>query len=131
MMADSNLNGDANVADKPSWERAHQMLVGLARTRAGLDLEEAKWLLAASRERVDRRLGYASFVEYIERLFGYAPRLTQERLRVGEALEQARAGRDPGKIGDQLVECSRAHAPRGAQPKGVGSTPPAGAPFAT
>ena len=52
MMADSNLNlnVDANVVDKPSWERAHQMLVGLARTRAGLDLEEGKWLLAASRE---------------------------------------------------------------------------------
>ena len=88
MMADSNLNGDASVVDRPSWERAHQMLVGLARTRAGLDLEEGKWLLAASRERVDRRLGYASFVEYVERLFGYAPRLTQEKLRVAEALEQ-------------------------------------------
>jgi hypothetical protein len=32
MMADSNLDGDANTIDKPSWERAHQMLVGLART---------------------------------------------------------------------------------------------------
>ena len=90
MMADSSLNGDADakIVDNPSWERAHQMLVGLARTRAGLDLEEGKWLLAASRERVDRRLGYASFVEYVERLFGYAPRLTQEKLRVAEALEQ-------------------------------------------
>ena len=57
MMADSNLNGDANLVDDPSWERAHQMLVGLARRRAGLDLDEGKWLLAASRGRVDRRRG--------------------------------------------------------------------------
>jgi hypothetical protein len=34
MTADSNLKGDANVVDNPSWERPHQMLVGLARRRA-------------------------------------------------------------------------------------------------
>jgi len=88
MMANLKMNGDASNQINPSWERARQMLVGFARTRAGLDLEEGKWLLAAARERVDRRLGYASFAEYVERLFGYAPRLTQEKLRVAEALEQ-------------------------------------------
>jgi hypothetical protein len=32
-------------------------------------------------------LGYSSFSEYIERLFGYQARSLQERLRVAEALE--------------------------------------------
>jgi hypothetical protein len=32
--------------------------------------------------------GYGSFHEYIERLFGYGARSTQEKLRVAEALEQ-------------------------------------------
>jgi hypothetical protein len=32
-------------------------------------------------------LGYASFAQYIERLFRYKPRTTQEKLRVAEALE--------------------------------------------
>jgi hypothetical protein len=32
-------------------------------------------------------LGYGSFGEYVERLFGYKPRSTQEKLRVAEALE--------------------------------------------
>ena len=87
MMAASASNGDSNHAAPSGWEHAHEVLVGLARSRAGLDLEEGRWLLMASRERVDRRLGYASFVEYVERLFGYAPRLTQDKLRVAEALE--------------------------------------------
>jgi hypothetical protein len=33
------------------------------------------------------RLGYGSFREYAERLFGYSARLVQEKLRVAEALE--------------------------------------------
>lgn len=44
-------------------------------------------ILPARAARVHERLGYGSFVEYIERLFGYAPRLTLEKLRVSEALE--------------------------------------------
>jgi RuvA, C-terminal domain len=37
---------------------------------------------------VHRQLGYGSFTEYIERLFGYAPRVTHDKLRVAEALER-------------------------------------------
>ena len=47
-------------------------------------LDEA--LLQAHRAGAHLRLGYASFYEYTERLFGYGPRLTQEKLRVAEAL---------------------------------------------
>jgi len=90
MPAESQLettNFETTNGETPTWEQAHATLVGLAKRRAGLDFDEGKWLLLATRARVDRRLGYGSFVEYIERLFGYAPRLTQEKLRVAEELE--------------------------------------------
>jgi hypothetical protein len=69
------------------WRRAHTELERLARSRARLDSEEGYWLVRASRARVHAELGYGSFSEYIERLFGYEPRWTKEKLRVGEALE--------------------------------------------
>jgi hypothetical protein len=69
------------------WHRVHDELSRLARTRAHLDWEEGTWLVRALRCGVHLRLGYASFAEYIERLFGYSPRWTEERIRVAEALE--------------------------------------------
>jgi hypothetical protein len=51
------------------------------------DAEEGRWLLAAERAAVHVHLGYGSFGDDIERLFGYQPRSLQERLRVAEALE--------------------------------------------
>ncbi len=69
------------------WQTVHEALTRLARTRAGLDFEEGEKLRAAERARVHERLGYGSFVEYIERLFGYSPRLTLEKLRVAQALQ--------------------------------------------
>src|SRR5262249_22001371 len=74
--------------DVVSWRRAHEELVRLAKTRARLDLEEGRWLLRALRSGAHVELGYGSFLEYTERLFGYGPRLTQEKIRVGEALEE-------------------------------------------
>jgi hypothetical protein len=44
-------------------------------------------MLFGLRAGVHLHLGYATFAEYIERLFGYKPRWTEERLRVAEALE--------------------------------------------
>jgi len=70
-----------------SWQVAHEALSRLARARAAADAEEGRWLLAAERAAVHVHLGYGSFNEYIERLFGYQPRSLQERLRVAEALE--------------------------------------------
>jgi hypothetical protein len=69
------------------WQRAHDELTRLSRTRAGLEFEEGVWLLAAERARTHAHLGYGSVLEYAERLFGHAPRLTQEKLRVAAALE--------------------------------------------
>ena len=69
------------------WVRAHQALSRLARERAAADAEEGRWLLAARRSAAHVHLGFGSFGEYIERLFGYTRRTVQEKLRVAEALE--------------------------------------------
>src|SRR5688572_2046316 len=85
-MANSNTD---SVARKPSpWVRAHEALSRLAKQRAQADAEEGRWLLEALRSAAHVHLGFATFGEYIERLFGYGRRFIQERLRVAEALEQ-------------------------------------------
>ncbi len=73
--------------DGALWQQAHQELVRLAKERAGLDFEEGRGLLRAHRLGAHIELGFAAFYEYAEHLFGYSPRLTQEKLRVAEALE--------------------------------------------
>src|SRR5688572_22516213 len=70
-----------------SWQTAHERLVTLAARRAGLDAEEGAALLLALRSEVHLKLGFGSFQEYVERLFGYGPRFVAERLRVAQALE--------------------------------------------
>jgi hypothetical protein len=69
-----------------SWLQVHEHLVMLARKRAGLDWEEGEYLLRAFDSSLHVRLGYGSFVEYVERLFGHSPRLTMEKIRVAKAL---------------------------------------------
>ncbi|HSU38988.1 MAG TPA: HNH endonuclease signature motif containing protein, partial [Polyangiaceae bacterium] len=86
-MASAAVIGFEDVHADVSWRRAHKELVRLSSKRAGLDFEEGRWLLRAFRSGAHRELGYGSFHEYTERLFGYAPRLTHEKLRVAEALE--------------------------------------------
>jgi hypothetical protein len=77
------------LADTEStWVRAHEALTRLARERAAADAEEGRWLLAARRSAAHVHLGFGSFSEYIERLFDYTFRTTQEKLRVAEALEE-------------------------------------------
>lgn len=68
--------------------RAHEALSRLARERAAADAdaEEGRRLLAARRSAAHVHLGFGSFGEYIERLFGYTRRTVQEKLRVAEAL---------------------------------------------
>ncbi len=74
--------------ERCEWMRAHAALSRLARERAAADAEEGRWLLCALRSAAHVHLGHASFSQYIERIFGYSPRSTQEKLRVAEALEQ-------------------------------------------
>jgi HNH endonuclease/Holliday junction resolvase RuvA-like protein len=70
------------------WARAHAALTRLARERAAADAEEGRWLLLAWRSAAHVHLGHGSFGEYVERLLGYSPRATREKLRVAEALER-------------------------------------------
>jgi RuvA, C-terminal domain/HNH endonuclease len=74
-------------ASERDWVRAHTALTRLARERAAADAEEGRWLLVAFRSRAHVHLGFGSFSEYVERLLGYSPRTTREKLRVAEALE--------------------------------------------
>src|SRR5262245_63729745 len=75
-------------ASTSQWVLAHEALTRLARERAAADAEEGRCLLAALRSAAHVHLGHGSFGEYIERVLGYKPRSTQEKLRVAEALEQ-------------------------------------------
>jgi hypothetical protein len=68
------------------WQRVHEELTRLARSRATLDAEEASWLVEAVRVRVHEPLACGTLLEYLERVLGYGPRLAKERLRVAEAL---------------------------------------------
>lgn len=70
------------------WRLAHERLVRFANRRARLEWREGRLLREAFVLRAHERLGFASFVEYVERLFGYGPRVTKEKLRVAEALEK-------------------------------------------
>src|SRR4051794_41893276 len=85
-MASAAVIGFEDVHAAVSWRRAHEELVRLSVKRAGLDFEEGRWLLRAFRSGAHRELGYGSFYEYTERLFGYRPRPTPEQVRLGEAL---------------------------------------------
>jgi hypothetical protein len=81
------IQGTTQSEEIADWKTVHTELVRLAALRASLDWDEGRSLLAALRFGTHLKLGYANFVEYVERLFGYRPRLTQEKLRVAEALE--------------------------------------------
>src|SRR5687767_13969296 len=83
--------GGGGVCD---WREVDRQLRRIAKRRAGLDAEEARWLLAAQRAEVHARFGCASFAEYVERLFGYGPRVCADRLRVAECLEELPATAD-------------------------------------
>ena len=71
--------------DAGDWVQAHEALSRLSRQRAALDAEEGRWLLCAWRSAAHVHLGYGSFAQYVESLFGYKPRTIQEKLRVADS----------------------------------------------
>jgi hypothetical protein len=102
-MAGPNIGASEGTRKKDEtseWVRAHEALSRLARERAAADAEEGRWLLAALRSAAHVHLGYGSFGEYVERLFGYKPRSTQEKLRVAEPLEHLPAIAQALETGD-------------------------------
>ena len=107
------------VGKDGEWQAAHQALVEVRRDRAGLDFREGQCLLAARRAGAHGEMGYASFVEYIERVLGYAPRVTFDKLRVAEALESlpelSRELRDGGLSFSHVRELTRVATPETEQ----------------
>jgi len=59
----------------------------LAKRKAAYDAEEARWLRLGQRASLHLKLGYGSYFEYVERVFGYTPKVAAERLRVAGALD--------------------------------------------
>jgi hypothetical protein len=86
-MGTHHVTSALSANDGPDWVEAHAALSRLARERAALDVEEGRWLLCALRSSAHVHLGHGSFAQYVERLFGYKPRTTREKLRVAEALD--------------------------------------------
>jgi hypothetical protein len=76
-----------------TWRDVDRRMRRLAARRGADAVEEAALLLAAERAGVHVYLGMASFVEYVERVLGYRPRTTLDRLRVARALEDLPATR--------------------------------------
>jgi hypothetical protein len=73
---------------KVDWKEVDKALRRLAVQQAAHDFEVGQWLLAARRTAVHVHFGFAALHEYVERVLGYEPRMTGERLRVAEALER-------------------------------------------
>jgi RuvA, C-terminal domain len=69
-----------------TWRLLHERLRGIAKRRAALDAEEARYLREADDTRLWRRFGYVHMNEYLERELGYGPQVGTERLRVAHAL---------------------------------------------
>jgi len=70
------------------WREVDRRLRGIARRRAALDAEEARWLREAERLQIWKPLGMVSMVDYLERVLGHAPRTAQHRLRVARGLAE-------------------------------------------
>jgi hypothetical protein len=79
-------SGTSQTGLGASWREADHALRQIAARRAALDADEARWLLIARAAQVHVAYGFGSFVEYCERVLGYRPHTTRERLRVAEAL---------------------------------------------
>jgi len=71
-----------------TWEEVDGVLRSIAKRRAALDVEEARWLRRAEEIELWRELGMVSMIDYMERALGYGPHNAKERLRVAHALEE-------------------------------------------
>jgi hypothetical protein len=83
LMLDAVIDEQARCND---WREVDAALRSIARRRAALDVEEARWLRDAERLQIWRPLGMVSALDYLERVLGYTPHAANERLRVARAL---------------------------------------------
>jgi len=73
--------------DWQDWRVIDRELRKVAGQRGQLDANEAFLLCCASRQEIWRKVGRASFLEYLEDVLGYTPKCARERLRVACALD--------------------------------------------
>lgn len=79
----SELGGENK---RESYREIDKQLRSIARKKTGLEVEEARWLREADQQRVWRKLGFSTALEYLEDVFGYSPRTAKDRLRVAKEL---------------------------------------------
>jgi len=80
-------DGWTRETKRADWREIDRNLRRIARRRAALDAEEARWLREAVRGEIWHELGAATLEEYLERRLGYTPRAAADRVRVALALE--------------------------------------------
>src|SRR5438874_4788352 len=85
-MLQGGVSGIEDVHCERDWREVDRELRGIAKRRAALDAQEARWLREAQRLRIWREVGCGSLAEYMERRLGYAPHTAMERLRVALAI---------------------------------------------
>jgi len=68
------------------YREIDRQLRAIAKKRASLDVEEARWLREAEQHQIWRNLGFSTALEYLEDVFGYAPRTAIDRMRVAKEL---------------------------------------------
>jgi len=79
----AGAGGERNAARAKEIDRE---LRRIAKYKAAFDVDEARWLREAGRLCIWRALGFSSALEYLEDVFGYAPRTAKDRLRVAKEL---------------------------------------------
>jgi hypothetical protein len=82
---------EANFVDEVKDNNAVEIdrsLRTIATRRAGLDAELGHWLRRAEQQQIWNELGYIHALEYLEDVFGFAPKSGRERLRVAIELGQ-------------------------------------------
>lgn len=89
MLRDESVSIHDDVTFEPSstsWKEIDRALQRIAKRRAALDAEEARWIRQAARAEIWLEVGMVSMLEYLEMRLGYGPRTAQDRIRVALAL---------------------------------------------
>src|SRR5213595_2997386 len=90
--------GERNA--KPDVKTIDRVLRSLAQQQCARDADEAHWLRLAEAQKAWPELGYVHALEYLEEVFGYAPRTALERLRVARELGEMPQLEDALRVGE-------------------------------
>ena len=92
MLRDGSVDVDeiedwGGAGKRTDWREVDRALRRIAKQRAALDAEEARWLREAAHVQIWREVACVSLLDYLEQRCGYAPRTARDRVRVAFALE--------------------------------------------